>query len=106
MKAELILPNAKDSGGFQLLWKESICFTCVNRLVFLEGALCKEKGIYIFCLIFAFFLSFFFSKFPAACFSSLTPLNGNSVVYNLEHMLSLNIMLFSVVKILIHPTEV
>lgn len=89
---------------FSFFGKRASVLLVLIDLFLLEGALCKEKGIYIFCLVFAFF--FFFSKFPAACFSSLTPWNGNSVVYNLEHMLSLNIMLFSVVKILIHPTEV
>lgn len=53
--------------------------------------MCKEKGIYILSLILSVFL---FSKFPGMCVFSLTHLNGNSMVYNLEHMFSLKIMLF------------
>lgn len=90
---------------FSFFGKRASVLLVLIDLFLLEGALCKEKGIYILSR-FRFLSFFFFSKFPAACFSSLTPWNGNSVVYNLEHMLSLNIMLFSVVKILIHPTEV
>ena len=89
--------------SFSFFGKRASVLLVLIDLFLLEGAVCKEKGIYIFSLVFSFC---FLSKFPATCFSSVTPLNGNSVVYNLECMLSLNIMLFSVVKSLIHPTEV
>lgn len=104
VKAALILLNAEDSGGFSFTGKRaSVLLVLIDSFFFLEGAICKEKGIYLFSLIFSFC---FFSKFPAICFSSLAHLNGNSVVYNLEHMFSLNMMLFAAVSILTHPTEV